>query len=84
MDAEYNDIVEWKYKDVPTVFGGSDETVKKFQVHTKTELDVLLKDEAFNTRQGLQFVELYMRKEDAPRALILTAEASAKTNAKET
>lgn len=31
----------------------------------------------------VQFVELYMPKEDAPMALKLTAEASAKTNAKQ-
>ena len=32
---------------------------------------------------NLQFVELYMPKEDAPKALKLTAQASAENNAKQ-
>ncbi|KAF9869257.1 hypothetical protein CkaCkLH20_13274 [Colletotrichum karsti] len=82
MEAEYNDIVQWKYKDTVTVFGGSDKTAKKFVVKTKEELEKLLTDEEFNKPKALQFVELYVPKEDAPRALIMTAEASAKNNAK--
>lgn len=82
MDAEYNDIVEWKWKDLATVFGATDKQARSFQVRTKDELEALLKDKDFGSWGGLQFVELYMPKKDAPRALILTAEASAKTNAK--
>ncbi|KAI5919729.1 pyruvate decarboxylase [Camillea tinctor] len=82
MDAEYNDIVEWKYKDLPTVFGGTDETVKKYVVKTKAELEALLADADFNNRKGLRFVELYMPREDAPTSLQLTAQASARNNAK--
>ncbi|KAK7428677.1 hypothetical protein QQZ08_004771 [Neonectria magnoliae] len=81
MEAEYNDINEWKYKDIVDVFGGA-ETSKKYQVKTKTELNELLADTDFQAAQSLQFVELYMPKEDAPRALVLTAEASARNNAK--
>ncbi|KAL0939444.1 pyruvate decarboxylase [Colletotrichum truncatum] len=82
MEAEYNDIVQWQYKEVVTVFGGSEETAKKFVVKTKDELEKLLTDEEFNNPTALQFVELYVPKEDAPRALVMTAEASAKNNAK--
>ncbi|CAJ2508582.1 Uu.00g136080.m01.CDS01 [Anthostomella pinea] len=82
MEAEYNDIVEWKYKDLPTVFGGTDDTARKYVVKTKDELEALLTDKDFNERKGMRFVELYMPKEDAPRSLQLTAEASAKNNAK--
>uniref|UniRef100_L2GI88 Pyruvate decarboxylase n=1 Tax=Colletotrichum fructicola (strain Nara gc5) TaxID=1213859 RepID=L2GI88_COLFN len=82
MEAEYNDIVQWQYKELVTVFGGTEQTAKKFVVKTKDELEKLLTDENFNNPTTLQFVELYVPKEDAPRALIMTAEASAKNNAK--
>jgi pyruvate decarboxylase len=45
-------------------------------------LEALFTDPEFNAAKSLQFVELYMLKEDAPRALVMTAEASAKVNAK--
>ncbi|KAK0648730.1 pyruvate decarboxylase-like protein [Cercophora newfieldiana] len=80
MEAEYNDIAKWKYTEVPEVFGPSPKQVKKFIIKTKEELEKLLKDKQFNAAKGLQFVELWMEKEDAPRALKLTAEMSAKHN----
>lgn len=82
-EAGYNDIVAWRWVDIPTVFGASDTQVRKCQVKTKDGLEKLLKDKDFNASKGLQVVELYMQKHDAPRALVLTAEASAKLNAKE-
>ncbi|RMJ17944.1 Pyruvate decarboxylase [Fusarium euwallaceae] len=81
MNAEYNDINEWKYKELVRVFGG-EKTCKTFTIKTKNELNDLLVDEEFKAAECLQFVELYMPREDAPRALIMTAEASAKNNAK--
>ncbi|KAI8676465.1 hypothetical protein LRP88_10532 [Fusarium phalaenopsidis] len=81
MNAEYNDINEWKYKELVRVFGG-EKTCKTFTIKTKDELNDLLVDEEFKAADCLQFVELYMPREDAPRALIMTAEASAKNNAK--
>lgn len=82
MDAPYNDIMEWKWRDLPTVFGGTEKNARSFQAKTKDELEKLLKNEDFNTWDGLQFVELRMDKKDAPRVLLLTAEASAKQNAR--
>lgn len=82
MDAEYNDISAWKFKDLVTVFGGNDDRTAKYQAKTVDELNSLLADKNFVAAKRLQFVELYMPKEDAPRALVLQAEASAKTNAK--
>jgi len=82
MEADYNDIVRWQYTDVPTAFGGSDKQVRKFVIKTKDELEKLLTDKEFNEAGGLQFVELWMPKEDAPRALKITAETAAKNNAK--
>ncbi|UPK90058.1 hypothetical protein LCI18_000993 [Fusarium solani-melongenae] len=81
MNAGYNDINEWKYKELVRVFGG-EKTCKTFTIKTKDELNNLLVDEEFKAADCLQFVELYMPREDAPRALIMTAEASAKNNAK--
>ncbi|KAH6614765.1 thiamine diphosphate-binding protein [Chaetomium sp. MPI-SDFR-AT-0129] len=83
MEAEYNDVVRWNYVDVPTVFGGTDKQVRKFVIKTKDELEKLLTDKEFNEAGGLQFVELWMPKDDAPRALKITAEIAAKNNAKE-
>ncbi|POR36898.1 Pyruvate decarboxylase [Tolypocladium paradoxum] len=81
MDAEYNDISQWDYKGIVDVFGGQ-KTCKKFVVETKDELNALLADADFNAAACLQFVELYMPRKDAPRALAMTAKASARVNAK--
>jgi pyruvate decarboxylase len=82
MDASYNDVQEWKYKDLVTAFGAKPDKYKTYQVKTRQELEALFHDEKFSSAPYLQFVELYMPKEDAPTALKITAEASAKTNAK--
>jgi pyruvate decarboxylase len=83
MDAVYNDIQEWHFKDLPAVFGAKEGTTKTYQIKTKAEVNKLFADKEFNSADVLQLVELYIPKKDAPRALILTAEASAKTNAKQ-
>lgn len=82
FDAEYNDVNNWKYKDLVNVFGGEKKKAKTYQVKTKKEVEKLLADKEFRAAKELQFVELYMDRDDAPRALKLTAEASARTNAK--
>lgn len=81
MDAEYNDIQEWDNKGLVDVFGGA-KTSRKYVVKTKEELNKLLTDKDFIAAEKLQFVELHMPKKDAPRALVMTAEASAKVNSK--
>ncbi|KAI8627578.1 pyruvate decarboxylase [Xylariaceae sp. FL1651] len=84
MTASYNDVPTWQYRDLGTVFGGSPATVKSYAVHTPKELESLLADEDFAVqRRGLRLVELYMGRDDAPRSLKSTAEASARTNARE-
>ncbi|KAM3504383.1 hypothetical protein MY11210_008382 [Beauveria gryllotalpidicola] len=80
MDAEYNDINGWDYTALVDVMGGS-ETAAKHVVKTKSELEKLLTDSTFNSADGLQFVEVMMPRDDAPSALITTAQASARTNA---
>ncbi|TVY42973.1 Pyruvate decarboxylase [Lachnellula occidentalis] len=83
VDAEYNDIAAWNFKDIIKVFGAKDGSYKTFQVKTKDQVNKLFADETFNAAEVLQFVELYIPRDDAPRALILTAEASAANNAKQ-
>jgi len=83
MEAEYNDIVRWKYTEIPEVFGATDgKESKKYVVKTKDELEKLMTDKDFNERKGLQFVEVWMEKEDAPRGLKITAEVAAKNNSR--
>lgn len=82
MEADYNDIIRWNYTDIPAVFGAKEGHAQKFVIKTKDELEKLLKDKDFNEFKGLQFVELWMPKDDAPRALKLTAEISAKNNSR--
>ncbi|KAF2429566.1 pyruvate decarboxylase [Tothia fuscella] len=83
-EASYNDVQTWKYKDLPKAFGARDEQIRTYAVKTKEEVEKLFGDKDFKDQESkcLRFVELYMDKEDAPAALKLTAEASAKNNAK--
>jgi pyruvate decarboxylase len=82
FDAAYNDIVMWNYTDVPAVFGAAvGKQYNKFKAATKGEVEKLFADETFATADGLQFVELTMPRDDAPKALVLTAENAAKRNA---
>ena len=59
MDAEYNDIQEWKYKDLLAVFGATPEKSKTYQVRTKKETDELFKDENFSSAPYIQVVPLF-------------------------
>ena len=80
MDAAYNDIAPWHFKELVTVFGGSEATARKLQARTRAELERLLVEDEFNAAEKLQFVEVYMPKKDAPRALAKITEATAKNN----
>ena len=82
MNAEYNDIVKWHFKDLVSVFGASDKQARKYQIKTRDELNSLLTNDEFNSCPTLQFVEVFMPREDAPKGLVMTAEASARRNAK--
>jgi pyruvate decarboxylase len=83
MDAAYNDIQPWHFKDLVKDFGAKAGQYKTFQIKTKAQVHDLFEDKEFNAAEYLQLVELYIPKEDAPRALKLTAEASARTNARQ-
>ncbi|KAL9627262.1 MAG: hypothetical protein Q9204_006694, partial [Flavoplaca sp. TL-2023a] len=75
FEAPYNDIQPWKYADLIASFGGTSENSKVYQVKTKQEAEDLFNDKEFAKADKLQFVEMFMPKEDAPKALKLTAEA---------
>ncbi|KAI1810805.1 pyruvate decarboxylase [Poronia punctata] len=55
MKASYNDVVTWKYRDLGTVFGGTPQTVQSYAVRTPAELNKLLGDEDFSTKQRGQY-----------------------------
>lgn len=78
MEASYNDIASWKHNGLIKAFGGNEHLARCFQIRNMADLDELLLDEEFRNRQGLQFVELYMDKIDAPQSLLSTAQALGK------
>ncbi|KAF2153854.1 pyruvate decarboxylase [Myriangium duriaei CBS 260.36] len=82
-NQDYNDIQPWKYAQLVDTFGAKKGSYETYQVKTKQQLEDLFADEKFSSAPHLQFVELYVPRGDAPVALQLTAQASAKNNAKE-
>lgn len=79
----YNDVQEWRYKDLPAAFGAEKGQVLTYRVESKHQVEELFMDREFasgDTKQ-LRFVELVMPWDDAPRALKSTAESAAKRNA---
>ncbi|KAF2106377.1 thiamine diphosphate-binding protein [Lophiotrema nucula] len=79
----YNDVQEWKYKDLPAAFGAEKGSVLTYRVESKKDVDELFHNEEFASgdTQKMRFVELVMPWDDAPEALKATAEAAAKRNA---
>jgi pyruvate decarboxylase len=83
MEDSYNDVQEWRYKDLLPAFGGSKDQYQTYRVETKQQVEELFLDSEFSSgdTQKLRFVELVMPWDDAPAALKSTAEAAAKRNA---
>jgi len=81
-DAEYNDIQPWQYQELPHTFGGKEDQVQTYVVKSRDEVEKLFKDHEFcgGSTRKLRFVELHMRKEDAPTTLRKVAEVAEKTN----
>ncbi|RDX49974.1 pyruvate decarboxylase [Lentinus brumalis] len=78
---KYNDISNWKWTKLLDTLGGEEgKTSKSYTVRTKQELSDLLDDPTFAAAETIQLVEMIMEKHDAPRALQVQAELSAKTN----
>lgn len=54
MDAEYNDIGQWKFKELVNVFGADPKESKTVQVKTKQEAEDLFNDQQFSSAPYLQ------------------------------
>lgn len=85
MTASYNDIQMLKYSMLPEAFGakmGSGGNATTTQVRTIDELESLWQSDSFKHTKGkgMQFVELFMPKDDAPITLKMVCSAAAKTN----
>ena len=81
-EATYNDVQEWRYKDLPAAFGAKQGEVLTYRVSSKKEVDSLFRDEEFSSGDTtkLRFVELVMEWDDAPKTLMAVANAAAKVN----
>ena len=84
MKDSYNDVQEWKYKDLPAAFGAKEGEVKTYRVQTKEELEGLFEDSEFSggETECMRFVELVMPWDDAPVNLKAIAEKAAKANSR--
>lgn len=56
-EDEYNDIQEWKFKDIPTAFGAKE--YKGYQIKTREELTKLFADQNFASAPYLQVSDGY-------------------------
>ena len=54
MDATYNDVQEWKYKDFLAIFGANPNESKTYQVRTKQEAENLFNDKTFGSAPYIQ------------------------------
>ena len=54
MEAKYNDVGQWRYKDLVAAFGAKEGTYKTYQVKTKQEVHDLLQDEDFASGKSLK------------------------------
>lgn len=78
-DKAYNDINnQWQYQNLLTFFGAKEQ--KSHLVRTQKEVEALFSDESFEKASEIQLVEVIMGKMDAPRALKVQAELTAKAN----
>jgi len=71
-DAKYNDVANWRYSELPTVFS-RDKKAETYVVQTSNELQEVLDA----PHSGLVFVESVMDKYDAPIDLIVGGHALA-------
>lgn len=74
VDHSYNDIQNWKYHELPAVFGGK----KGWNVHTEDELEEALKEAL--QHDELCFIEIHTDKMDCSEALRKAGEGMAKLN----
>lgn len=56
-EASYNDIQQWKFKDLVAVFGADPKKSRTYQVKTKQEAEDLFNDKEFASASILQVSE---------------------------
>lgn len=80
--ATYNDIQPWRHGKLLEAFGAKEGAYRNYQVRSRTEMEALLvKNKEFGgADERLEMVEVFMPMLDAPRALEVTAQASARLN----
>jgi len=79
---KYNDIVNWRWTSLLSVFSGEEGvTCQSYKATTKAEFSALLEKPEFAKAEKIQLVEVIMDKFDAPRSLKAQAELSGKANA---
>jgi len=54
FEAAYNDVQNWRYKDLVPAFGAKEGSYKSYQIYTKSELDGLFADKEFNDAPHLR------------------------------
>lgn len=78
-DKAYNDInTQWQYQNLLAFFGATD--CKSYKVTTQDQVVALFQDKEFRKADKIQLVEVVQGKMDAPRALKVQAELTAKAN----
>jgi len=80
MEEKYNDVPMWKYADIPQAMGGNASNCASYKINTKHSLQALWDEGTFDNPKGLNLVEMFVPKEDAPVALKMLAAASEKMN----
>ncbi|KAK5062834.1 hypothetical protein LTR84_004909 [Exophiala bonariae] len=84
MEESYNDIPAWRYSLLPETMGarlGKGGNARTMQVRTRGEIEALWTTEEFNKVKGMQFVEVFMPKLDAPVPLKMFCTSAEKNNA---
>lgn len=77
----YNDInTLWQYQNLLHFFGATEESSKSYKVSTQDDVLKLFADKEFGKAEKIQLVEVIQGKMDAPRALKVQAELTAKAN----
>lgn len=79
---KFNDIHNWNWTQLLSTFGDLDGSLSKsYTVKTKQDVNDLLDNPMFAKADKIQLVEVCMEALDAPRALAVQAEMTAKGNA---
>jgi len=79
---KFNDVHNWNWTQLLSTFGDLDGSLSKsYTVKTKQDVNDLLDNPTFAKADKIQLVEVCLDPLDAPRALVVQAEMTAKGNA---